>query len=151
MLVVKRTSLLTVVANTKFRNRPISGAPRLFSFGNMARHDIDRLFLRRRVQCPRSFPPRCWRDARDWRCGQQRAPQDPKQSHTIACLITADASTRSQGQRERTRALVCQFVCQTADQPSELDQEFRKSKENLVSREGIEPSTRRLRVCCSAN
>jgi hypothetical protein len=26
-----------------------------------------------------------------------------------------------------------------------------QNQENLVSREGIEPSTRRLRVCCSAN
>ena len=39
------------------------------------------------------------------------------------------------------------------DDPSTLtaSQESRDSEEKVVSRGGIEPPTRRLRVCCSAN
>jgi hypothetical protein len=35
--------------------------------------------------------------------------------------------------------------------PQDYGQNTDKDNENLVSRDGIEPSTRRLRVCCSAN
>ena len=42
---------------------------------------------------------------------------------------------------------VCQIVCQPPHWRSYTDKIIRK----LVSRLGIEPRTRRLRVCCSAN
>ena len=43
---------------------------------------------------------------------------------------------------------------QAQPQPDESSQTLAEMQEllgNLVSQEGIEPSTRRLRVCCSAN
>jgi hypothetical protein len=44
-------------------------------------------------------------------------------------------------------AIGCQDENDAADQRQEIEESLRKE----VSREGIEPSTRRLRVCCSAN
>ena len=43
------------------------------------------------------------------------------------------------------------FGCQDDESPSEGAPESPNSEEILVSRGGIEPPTRRLRVCCSAN
>ena len=45
----------------------------------------------------------------------------------------------------------CQNGCQTETSTSADEQELQNSQGRVVSREGIEPSTRRLRVCCSAN
>jgi hypothetical protein len=48
-------------------------------------------------------------------------------------------------------AIGCQIGCQAEANASGEERESQISEGNLVSREGIEPSTRRLRVCCSAN
>jgi len=48
-------------------------------------------------------------------------------------------------------AIGCQNGCQTEESASVEPQESQNSEENLVSRLGIEPRTRRLRVCCSAS
>jgi integrase len=48
-------------------------------------------------------------------------------------------------------AIGCQIGCQTDEEASTVTQEVQNRSEEVVSRDGIEPSTRRLRVCCSAN
>ena len=48
-------------------------------------------------------------------------------------------------------AIGCQIGYQTEEAPSADEQELLNHQEMMVSRGGIEPPTRRLRVCCSAN
>jgi len=65
-------------------------------------------------------------------------------SHVLPGL-QAEAAKRMQD------AIGCQIGCQDEDERPPGTNEAADSLEKLVSREGIEPSTRRLRVCCSAN
>ena len=48
-------------------------------------------------------------------------------------------------------AIGCQIGCQTDEGAPGEEQNVENSLEKVVSRIGIEPITRRLRVCCSAN
>src|SRR5258708_2795825 len=45
----------------------------------------------------------------------------------------------------------CQSGCQDTEQPDPASQDPQNVSVKVVSRLGIEPRTRRLRVCCSAN
>ena len=62
-------------------------------------------------------------------------------SHVLPSLQAQAASTLD-------AAIGCQDENDAADQRQEIEESLKKK---VVSREGIEPSTRRLRVCCSAN
>ena len=73
-------------------------------------------------------------------------------------LATTDGLIKDLGRRERLDAALklddenCGQDCgQTDAEASEVPQEPVISLGNVVSRVGIEPTTRRLRVCCSAN
>jgi integrase len=68
-------------------------------------------------------------------------------SHVLPGL-QAEAANRMQ---EALGENGCQNGCQTETSASADEQERQNSEGKVVSREGIEPSTRRLRVCCSAN
>ena len=66
-------------------------------------------------------------------------------SHVLP-RIQAEAAKRM----DDALGIGCQNGCQKENEARE-DQKSPNSGENLVSRGGIEPPTRRLRVCCSAN
>jgi hypothetical protein len=65
-------------------------------------------------------------------------------SHVLPGL-QAEAAQRMQD------AIGCQIGCQEDADSEAGGQELVDSFEKVVSRLGIEPRTRRLRVCCSAN
>ena len=68
-------------------------------------------------------------------------------SHVLPGL-QAEAANRMQ---EALGENGCQNGCQTETSASADEQELQNSTGKVVSRLGIEPRTRRLRVCCSAN
>ena len=53
------------------------------------------------------------------------------------------------GLKERAAARLDALL--TKPKKTEAKENSGQNEENVVSQEGIEPSTRRLRVCCSAN
>ena len=65
-------------------------------------------------------------------------------SHVLPSL-QAEAATRMED------AIGCQIGCQDENASPDQPQEIENSSGKVVSRLGIEPRTRRLRVCCSAN
>jgi hypothetical protein len=68
-------------------------------------------------------------------------------SHVLPSL-QAEAANRMQDALGENG---CQNGCQNENSASTTSQELRNSEGKVVSRLGIEPRTRRLRVCCSAN
>ena len=68
-------------------------------------------------------------------------------SHVLPSL-QAEAAHRMQ---EALGENGCQNGCQTETSVSADEHELQNSEGKVVSRLGIEPRTRRLRVCCSAN
>jgi hypothetical protein len=68
-------------------------------------------------------------------------------SHVLPTL-QAEAAKRM---NDALGEIGCQNGCQTEDSSSAEPDESPNSGEKVVSRLGIEPRTRRLRVCCSAN
>ena len=65
-------------------------------------------------------------------------------SHVLPSLQAQAASTLD-------AAIGCQIGCQNENDDADREEEISNSSEKVVSRLGIEPRTRRLRVCCSAN
>jgi hypothetical protein len=65
-------------------------------------------------------------------------------SHVLPSLQAQAASTLD-------AAIGCQIGCQNENDDADDEEESENSSEKVVSRLGIEPRTRRLRVCCSAN
>ena len=68
-------------------------------------------------------------------------------SHVLPS-VQAEAAVRLDA---ALREIGCQNGCQTAEQGTSERETLPNSGEKVVSRLGIEPRTRRLRVCCSAN
>jgi hypothetical protein len=60
-------------------------------------------------------------------------------------------SLQAEAARQMDFAIGCQIGCQPSDEAPPEPKETPDSFGKVVSRDGIEPSTRRLRVCCSAN
>ena len=60
-------------------------------------------------------------------------------------------SLQAEAAKRMDEAIGCQIGCQNEKGSTEEPQESQISEGNVVSRGGIEPPTRRLRVCCSAN
>jgi integrase len=60
-------------------------------------------------------------------------------------------SLQAEAAKRMDEAIGCQIGCQTETETSSGPEKSPNSSEDLVSRGGIEPPTRRLRVCCSAN
>jgi hypothetical protein len=104
------------------------------------------------IKAPRTLHPSAFGPAAPTRrhgdSGTQSDLVDPR--HLLACVagLQAEAANRMQ---EALGENGCQNGCQTETSPSADEQELQNSQGKVVSREGIEPSTRRLRVCCSAN
>jgi integrase-like protein len=60
-------------------------------------------------------------------------------------------SLQAEAARQMDLAIGCQIGCQDDDEAPSEPKEDEDSLDKVVSRLGIEPRTRRLRVCCSAN
>jgi len=60
-------------------------------------------------------------------------------------------SLQEEAARQMDEAIGCQIGCQTDDADQTDAENLQECEGKVVSRLGIEPRTRRLRVCCSAN